>query len=198
LDAAWDQRGERQRESEILRGLGTEFIANQAALSEARERETRQLGALEDFLAASSSGLRAMSSSEAQGLAEMFSHDPFDPVQAELETVVASGQFTLLRDAELRRRLGSWRLQLTKAQAQAQVEREYVVKLIDAARGSGMVSALAGDDPQLSSIWATLSEDLAFRDAAAVSYLIRSSYVNNEVPRLERTINAILEQLEAS
>ena len=109
LDAWWDEAVERGREEELLAALLAEFEANRAPL-ELRIDNHERLGAGQDAVADLLDARGGSSVPVPDSLLITLLITPtFDPTLGALEEAQSSGLTSLIRNAELRRRLRGWR-----------------------------------------------------------------------------------------
>lgn len=109
VDALWDEHQDRQAEQRILEELRIE-------LNDARDRIERSIAELEAVLIANRDMLSrlgpdtpVMTPAEASALyLAMTNMNTLEVPQSVLDSVVSSGQFRLISDAELRRHLARW------------------------------------------------------------------------------------------
>lgn len=108
LDAWWDETLERRDERELLTNLVREFRDNESRLT-VRLANHQQLAAAADELAGRLSSARGRRTAVPDSLLLSLLITPtFDPTLGTLEEAQSSGRTRLIRNAELRARLGAW------------------------------------------------------------------------------------------
>jgi hypothetical protein len=109
IDATWSGREERQRERELLSALRSDFERNQALLQTSRSLHEAHRSAARDFLRLSTPGSvpPELEIPDAT-LLGLVSWHTYDPVLGSLNSAVASGQLSLIRDGQLRVALAGW------------------------------------------------------------------------------------------
>jgi hypothetical protein len=197
LDAGWAARQERNQEREILAGLADEFQANSEAVKASMQAGQNQVETLERLLRMGPPEILSLDDAATIRLAEVFSHRPFDPVQAELDAVVASGSFDLLRNAQLKRALSGWRRLVAKLEKQEATQLESSNKLLDSLMGYGVTDALVvalgtGQGGELRKAWAAAMTDPVVRDVAAVTLMVRHSYLTGDLGTVQAEAKAVL------
>ena len=201
LDAAWARHQDRLQEREILKGLADEFQANAEAVRLSIQAGRNQAETLDRLLRLTPAEIRALDDQETVQLAEIFTHRPFDPEQAELDAVIASGSFDILQDPELKRALSGWRRLLAKLEKQEEIQLDASNKLLDRLTGFGVADALvvalgSGGGDILREAWAAAMSDPGVRDAAAATLLVRHSYVSGDLLSVEAEADAVAGLLE--
>jgi len=107
-EAAWQERGERQREVQILSDLLEEFRSNDARLT-ADIVQNKQASADAALWAEVMLGERSVSADSAMTLLDAAQWDArFDPVTGALRSLVDGGELGLIQNPELRRVLAGW------------------------------------------------------------------------------------------
>ncbi len=108
VDAWWDARLERREERELLMNLLREFRDNERQL-ELRLENHQRLASAADELARRLSNARGRRTAVPDSLLlALFITPTFDPTLGTLEEAQSSGRTRLIRNAELRGRLGAW------------------------------------------------------------------------------------------
>ncbi len=109
IDAAWDYRGELETERELLTSLSEEFRANLQALDVSAEAHRRFQSAAARMLEVSRSG-EHVPAAEMDTLVNLsfLRYWTFNPSQGAREAILASGGLELIRDHQLRQRIGAW------------------------------------------------------------------------------------------
>ena len=107
-ESAWSARSDRSREQEMLRDLGEEFSENARILS--RDMATND-AALEAGAAWAKAMLGEIDVPE-DSISELFINSRntarFDPATAVLQSVLASGELSIIRNIDLRQTLAGW------------------------------------------------------------------------------------------
>jgi hypothetical protein len=109
IDAAWSGREQRQQESELLEALRADFERNQVLLEASRTLHETHRAAAQDFLRLSSPGSASPASViPDRTLLGLVSWHTYDPILGSLDSAVASGRLSLIRDSRLRVALAGW------------------------------------------------------------------------------------------
>ena len=118
IDASWQNRAERRAEQRALSGLMSDFLVLEQGLIFGRDFSRSQSATIDAFLDSPGPTLEATSADSTsvtvyRALTITFT---FEPAEATLDGLIASGNMDLLSDADLRRMLNEWRHQLDEIQ----------------------------------------------------------------------------------
>jgi hypothetical protein len=110
IDAWWDTYREASREQELLAGLLSDFRASRPGLDSRRDLAERMSVGTSLFrdLAEASAGARAVEVPDSLILAAL-GGPTYEPDTNTLDAALASGELELIRSAELRAELATWR-----------------------------------------------------------------------------------------
>lgn len=205
IDAAWNSRGERQREEELLSALRSDFERNAELLRFARSTHESYRSAASDFLALSTPGAavsgRAVPDETLIGLV---SWHTYDPILGTLNSAVASGQLALIRDDRLRIALAGWvdsvedlvELEVVDrghAQNFAAVAYDFVPFRSAAFRltGSDAVGRVSTAEADYAGLLTSLrAENITANRVAEIGFIL------GDIDRVERELEAILALLD--
>jgi hypothetical protein len=114
IDAGWDSRQERQRESVVLRGILADFEATRPDLTErlATARRLRQNSVVLRDRLAEEAGQGRITVPDTIVLS-VIGAPTFQPATNTLDAALASGEIDLIQSDEIRRELAQWRTTLS-------------------------------------------------------------------------------------
>lgn len=109
IDAGWDEIQERRAEQEILAGLETDFVSNQAQLSDVVATHRLRAATYSWFRSSSPDEIRRVSPDSVSGIyTHLWAPRTFDPARSSIDELIGAGRFGLVQDRELRNRLAGF------------------------------------------------------------------------------------------
>ena len=149
IDAWWDGRQERAAEAELLVRLDDEFRENQAAIAAVLTENQRFGEAALTIGGMQPDVMRSLSTDSLSSLLQKIGPlGIFHPGEAELSSMIQSGENRLLRDRELRVALSRWAESLAALEEQAAIVRRGQSERADLFRFGGYPSAFMRDEDE--------------------------------------------------
>lgn len=204
IDATWSGQEERQREQELLAALRSDFARNQELLAIARaEHEGHRLAASEFLTLSDPGGASATSDVPDAVLLGLVSWYTYDPVLGSLNSAIASGQLSLIRDHQLRVALAGWVDSVDDLLESEVVDRGHAHDFADVAFDfipfRSAVYRLAGSDrigrpstgaeDHAALLGSLRAENIATNRVAEIGFIL------SDVSRVERELQTLLELL---
>ena len=121
IDAGWQVRSERVQERDALQSLRDEFEVNLEAISDSIERHGRMVASAERILEMSFGNIPVPENVRQDIRSTFFSYRSTNNAGGTLTALLSSGEISVIRNPELRRKIAAWPSILEDATEEEQV-----------------------------------------------------------------------------